>query len=142
MKHNCGNSSFLFLSAFTMFFVVAVDFADAQRNRGGRGGRGGGSGWKFVAEKYDANKDGKVTAKEYTRGEEAFKSLDTDSDGVLNEKDWSTRTRNRGGSGDAPEMGDTAPDFSLTEIRNADNTITLSDFAGKQPVALIFGSCT
>ena len=138
------NSSFQFwpiflVSAVLLAIHIPVDDASAQRGR--RGGRGGG-GWEFVAKKYDADKDGTVTAEEYTRGAEGFKSLDKDEDGVLSKKDWEGQTRNRGGSGDAPQAGDASPDFSLTEIRDKNKTVTLSDFAGKQPVALIFGSCT
>ena len=129
------------LVALAAYFVLhsIADNVDAQRNR--RGGRGG-SGWKFVSEKYDADKNGKVSLEEYTRGEEAFKILDANGDGVLEEQDWSGQTRHRGGSGDAPAAGDVAPDFELTEIRDAEKTVKLSSFAGKQPVALLFGSCT
>ena len=41
----------------------------------------------------------------------------------------------------APQVGDPAPDFMLSDIRG-ENTIRLSDFQGKKPVALIFGSFT
>ncbi|NOQ40414.1 MAG: redoxin domain-containing protein [Anaerolineales bacterium] len=41
----------------------------------------------------------------------------------------------------APRVGDPAPDFTLSDIRG-ENTIRLSDFRGKKPVALIFGSFT
>ena len=139
------NSSF---SSWPIFIATAVIFAihlpvnEASAQRGGRGGRGG-SGWDFVAKKYDADKDGSVTAEEYTRGEEGFKSLDKNGDGVLDKGDWATGGgRRSGGSGQAPVAGDAAPDFSLTEIRDKSKTFTLSDFSGKQPVALIFGSCT
>ena len=129
----------LFSAAIVFVVHFAADNADAQRGRGGRGG----SGWTFVAKKYDANKDGSVSAEEYTRGEEGFKSLDKNGDGVLTNDDWSSGSRGRrGGSGEVPAVGQTAPDFSLTEIRDESKTVTLSDFAGKQPVALIFGSCT
>jgi hypothetical protein len=124
-----------------LVLVVTIDTAEAQRmNRGDRGGRGE-SGWKFVANKYDANKDGSVSLTEYTRGETAFKELDANSDGVLNEEDWQGRSRRRT-SGSAPRKGDAAPDFSLTKIKDADSTVTLSEFAGQKPVALLFGSCT
>jgi peroxiredoxin len=41
----------------------------------------------------------------------------------------------------APKVGDQAPDFTLTD-RSGKESITLSDFRGKKPVALIFGSFT
>ena len=123
-----------------LVLLTTIDTADAQRgDRGGRGRRG--NGWTFVAEKYDANKDGSVSLSEYTRGEAAFKELDANSDGVLDEGDWQGRSH-RKPAGDAPSKGDVAPDFSLTSIRDSSATTTLSDFAGKKPVALLFGSCT
>lgn len=41
----------------------------------------------------------------------------------------------------APKVGDLAPDFTLSDISGTES-ITLSDFRGKKPVALIFGSYT
>lgn len=41
----------------------------------------------------------------------------------------------------APKVGDLAPDFTLADISGSE-AITLSDFRGKKPVALIFGSYT
>jgi peroxiredoxin len=41
----------------------------------------------------------------------------------------------------APKAGDLAPDFTLSDI-SGEETVTLSDFRGKKPVALIFGSFT
>ena len=41
----------------------------------------------------------------------------------------------------APKVGDTGPDFELRDV-NGHNPIRLSDFRGKKPVALIFGSYT
>lgn len=41
----------------------------------------------------------------------------------------------------APKVGDLAPDFELRDI-NGENPIRLSDFRGRKPVALIFGSFT
>jgi peroxiredoxin len=41
----------------------------------------------------------------------------------------------------APRAGDLAPDFTLSDI-NGENSLTLSDFRGKKPVVLIFGSFT
>lgn len=41
----------------------------------------------------------------------------------------------------APKPGDVAPDFTLTDVSGKE-TISLSDFRGKKPVALVFGSYT
>ena len=41
----------------------------------------------------------------------------------------------------APGAGDMAPDFTLHDIEGKDS-VTLSSFRGKKPVALVFGSFT
>ena len=41
----------------------------------------------------------------------------------------------------APKHGDIATDFELYDI-NGENPVRLSDFRGKKPVALVFGSFT
>ena len=41
----------------------------------------------------------------------------------------------------APKAGDMAPDFELYDTRG-EKTIRLSDYKGKKPVALLFGSYT
>ena len=41
----------------------------------------------------------------------------------------------------APKVGDIAPDFTLYGIEGKDS-VTLSEFRGKKPVALVFGSYT
>ena len=41
----------------------------------------------------------------------------------------------------APRVGDMAPDFTLFDIEGK-NSVTLSSFRGKKPVALVFGSYT
>jgi hypothetical protein len=41
----------------------------------------------------------------------------------------------------APKAGDLAPDFTLFDI-SGDESITLSNFRGLKPVALVFGSYT
>ena len=42
---------------------------------------------------------------------------------------------------EAPKVGNIAPDFTLQDITGTE-TVTLSDFRGKKPVALVFGSYT
>ena len=41
----------------------------------------------------------------------------------------------------APKPGDVAPDFELWDV-DGENPVRLSDFQGRKPVALIFGSFT
>ena len=41
------------------------------------------STWDYLAEKYDADGDGKITEEEYGRDELHFKRLDVDKDGVI-----------------------------------------------------------
>jgi len=41
----------------------------------------------------------------------------------------------------APKVGDVAPDFELRDVKG-ENPVRLSDFRGRKPVALIFGSFT
>jgi len=41
----------------------------------------------------------------------------------------------------APKAGDLAPDFTLTDVSGTES-VTLSEFWGKKPVALVFGSFT
>ena len=41
-----------------------------------------------------------------------------------------------------PRVGDLAPDFSLSVLNEEGRQVTLSSFAGRKPVVLIFGSYT
>jgi len=125
------------LGVVPLALTFSTDSVEAQR-------RGGNSdtGWKFMSEKYDKDNDGKITSEEYTRSADAFKTLDRDSDGAITKADWSVSSGKRRARGDAPKVGDTAPDFKLTMVKDAETETTLSSFAGKKPVALIFGSCT
>lgn len=41
----------------------------------------------------------------------------------------------------APKVGNLAPDFELYDV-NGENRVRLSDFRGRKPVALVFGSFT
>lgn len=41
----------------------------------------------------------------------------------------------------APKTGDLAPDFTLFDVTGT-QSVTLSDFRGQKPVALVFGSYT
>ena len=41
----------------------------------------------------------------------------------------------------APKAGDPAPDFELSDV-DGEHSVRLSDFRGKKPVVLVFGSFT
>lgn len=66
---------------------------------------------------------------------------------IIEEAKFSIRSRSRLMTAqkkidaDAPKAGDMAPDFTLHDIEGK-NAVTLSDFQGEKPVALIFGSFT
>ena len=136
------------LSIVILGSLILADQASAQqRQRRGRGP----DVFKFLADKYDKNNDGKLTREEYDRSEENFLRFDTNKDGELTADDWSGGTggrRRRGGgrqkhdSSVAPKVGDQAPDFLLAHVDDETKTIQLSSFAGSKPVALLFGSCT
>ena len=100
--------------------------------------------WAHLAKKYDKNRDGQLSQDEYGRGAETFARLDRNRDGVLTSDDWHVpgeypefKSRHI-----APKKGDRAPDFELSYVRAPDKVARLSSFAGKKPVALVFGSCT
>lgn len=51
-------------------------------------------GWKWLAQRYDKDGDGKITAEEFTGPEELFRRLDRDGDGQITaaDFDWSPRS--------------------------------------------------
>lgn len=61
------------------------------------------STWEYLADKYDADEDGKITPEEYGRDETHFKRLDVNSDGVIAKAEIEERDRtsreSRGGRG-------------------------------------------
>lgn len=123
--------------------------------------------WEYLLIKYDKDADGKVTKKEYTRGDEHWKRLDKNGDGVLEATEFQSsrgrgdRRRPGGRDGEAekpvaPKVGEKAPSFELlvlpkpveptddkkTAKDGKPEFVKLSSFKGKKPVALIFGSYT
>lgn len=118
---------------------------------------------KVLLEKYDADHDGAISSKEYTRGTEAFAKLDRNRDGKIDAADLQSAPNRAQRPASArntklPLVGEMAPDFTLMPLTPAapaaakaqekatekepPKPITLSQFAGKRPVALIFGSYT
>jgi len=112
----------------------------------------GAEAFQKLLQQYDKNGDKKIQRSEYLRTDAGFASLDRNRDGVLEAQDFETPAA-RPRSGDVirernapaaklPKVGDKAPDFELPMLGMKDTKVKLSSFAGKQPVALIFGSYT
>lgn len=119
--------------------------------------------WEYLTQRYDANGDGRITRKEYTRDREHWERLDVDGDGFLTQEEIEGRRRPKGSlqgkTPKAPEVGDKAPGFKLEVVpppepeseleaptkgkkKDKKEYVKLSSFKGKKPVALIFGSYT
>jgi hypothetical protein len=110
------------------------------------------SAWALISAEHDKNKDGRVSAREYSRGKERFQRLDRDGDGSLTARDFvgNARGRNRGRvqrrrehliRSRAPKVGAVAPGFTLKTI-DGKKKERLASYKGKKSVALIFGSYT
>jgi len=138
-----------------IFATCITQSAFAQPGRPGAG--------RFIEriKAQDKNRDGKITKQEAS-GQllQRFNRIDTNGDGVIDQAELKKLAeRFRGGrpsggrpsggrpSGGRPsfgggaEAGKAAPDFTLKSV-DGKQTVKLSSFAGKKPVALIFGSYT
>jgi hypothetical protein len=62
--------------------------------------------------------------------------------GMTRERWEAIRAESRAREALAPNVGDPAPDFELPVLGDRSQTVRLSDFRGKRPVGLIFGSYT
>ena len=101
----------------------------------------------------DKDKDGQLSAEEIADAAKALQTVDNNGDGKLtieelrpsagrNGRDRGSRGGGRAGNTAAPKVGELAPDFELTYVKQPEKRVRLSSFRSKQPVALIFGSCT
>ena len=105
--------------------------ADTNAQRGGRRG-GSDRTWKFLSKKYDKNKDGKISWKEYQRDKDKFRSLDKDGDRYITKDDFGGGGRggrrggrgrgNRPRGGKVPQRGEMAPDFDLPLVGSLKET--------------------
>jgi hypothetical protein len=117
--------------------------------------------WRFLRERYDADRDGRIARAEYTRSAQGFARLDADGDGVVSAPDFDARwdgvPRIAAAAGEAgegrwisfedfvhgeggPEVGDPAPPFRLAATDGAE--LELASFRDEKPVVLVFGSFT
>lgn len=109
-----------------------------------------------LLKQFDQNKDGLLDSDEIpAKMHQQFASLDADEDGKFSESEllaMRVRSGRRAGEiitgpsrkerhPDSLQTGDPAPDFTLADPAGK-RQVTLSDFRGKKPVVLIFGSYT
>jgi Ca2+-binding EF-hand superfamily protein len=123
-----------FLASLEVDEAGVIDAAKL-RSRLPMPGRGGRQMPSRMLQAIDRDSDGKL---ELVDLEALFVSLDRNKSGVIEASELGGR-RERG---TAPARGDLAPDFELAYARDTAKTVRLSSFAGKRPVALIFGSYT
>jgi EF hand domain-containing protein len=128
------------------------------------------SAWQLLTDKYDADKDGKISRAEYSKDDKYFVRLDADQNGFIEASDMKKLGRPKGYRGKTEdekdkvviaEAGKMAPDFTLRVLEKAKpnpakktnkkvglddvvkpKTFQLSSMKGKKPVALVFGSYT
>lgn len=99
----------------SLVLLLAPAFSAPQDPRPGPS-----STWEFLLGKYDADGDGRIARKEYTRDDAHWSNLDADGDGFLVASEVEGRRRRRRGRGDAdraapvaPKVGQVAPGFEL-----------------------------
>ena len=90
--------------------------------------------WELLRQKHDGNKDGRISADEYDRGEDRFQRLDRNSDGVLTEDDFPEGGRGRRGGGGRGGRGRMGGFVSLMLVRgadeNEDGAVTKTEWRG------------
>jgi len=84
----------------------------------------------------DRDGDGQVTMDDLRS---AFEDLDVDGSGIIERAELGAPASP---ARRAPQVGEAAPDFELPYAKDESQTVRLSSFTGKRPVALVFGSYT
>ncbi|MCZ6794089.1 MAG: hypothetical protein O7J95_10815 [Planctomycetota bacterium] len=122
------------------------------RDSRGPGSRGPGEFGRRMVQMMDRDGDERL---EISDLEAIFSELDRDESGTIETGEMGRRGSGGRGSGgrgpggrerergsDLPQKGDVAPDFELPYAKDENKLVRLSSFAGKRPVALVFGSYT
>jgi hypothetical protein len=99
----------------------------------------------FMMRLLDLNKDGRISQSEYMR---LFVDADQDMDRSVTQQEMTRFINERrqemikqGQEASGPNVGQQAPDFTLRTL-DGKTKVRLSDFRGKKPVVLVFGSYT
>jgi len=93
----------------------------------------------------DLDNDGQISIREYTK---FFTDADQNGDGTISQQDIISEMSKRRQEINrreqemaGPNVGEDAPDFALRTL-DGKRIVKLSDFEGREPVVLVFGSYT
>jgi hypothetical protein len=139
----------LILSLLVLALAVGVSFAEET---------GSSPGDRFL-QRFDEDKDGKVSKDEFPGRAERFDRVDENQDGFIEKSEINKRPPG-GGRGASmgppsggrppgfppredkgPKVGDVAPPFKLASLDGKEE-FELNTFKGARPVVLLFGSYT
>jgi hypothetical protein len=125
--------------------LLAVYGQETQQRSPARSQQPGVNMIRLLMRLIDLDSDGKLSGGEYMK---FFVDADQNKDGSVTQEEMmesmnKRRQEMRGQSQEAggPNVGQEAPDFTLRTL-DGDRTVKLSDFRGKKPVVLVFGSYT
>lgn len=93
MKTNPFARSAWYAAALCAAWGGHVALGAPQDARGAPGRHEPATIWEYLADRYDADGDGRILREEYPRSEEKFRRLDRDGDGVLTRDDFARRAR-------------------------------------------------
>ena len=116
----------------------ALDAAEFARATDALPWGGPGDAWEVLVDGVDAPPDGLVAREELL----AYHGSMADPEGILRgPAGVDPRMAAPGFAGDGPPAGTWAPDFALSTLQGG-SRVRLSEWRGKKPVALVFGSYT
>lgn len=101
------------IAVITAAAAIATTFVLPAQRAGGEEP----DAWTQLAKSYDQNGDGKITTKEYPRGEKAFGNLDRNGDGTITQADFRS---NRGGGRGQRRTRDMTRMIAMRLVRGAD----------------------
>jgi hypothetical protein len=129
----------LIVSLLVLALAVGVSFAEET---------GSSPGDRFL-QRFDEDKDGKVSKDEFPGRDERFDRVDENQDGFIEKSEINKRPPGGGGrppglparEDKGPKVGDVAPSFKLASLDGKEE-FELKTFKGARPVVLLFGSYT
>ena len=140
----------VFITTLAIFIALYLGllsvYSQERQQRRGIGIQPPGSNMaRLLMRLMDLDKDGNISGAEYMK---FFIDVDQDKDSSVTQKEimelMSKRRREMLGQSqetDGPSVGQAAPNFTLRTL-DGKRTVKLSDFRGKKPVVLVFGSYT